>query len=102
PGGGRVRGRLGRVLATGDDDSGGVGGGKAGVERPDHQHGQGAAEDLGGDERRDGGGGDTGERVGEHAADGDRRVGEAGGRGEKVRRAHVGAPPPPPVPRPRR
>ena len=35
--------------------------------------------------------GDPGEGVGEHPADGDGRVGEAGGGGEPVRRADVGA-----------
>jgi arsenite methyltransferase len=42
-------------------------------------------------ESGNGGGGDAGERVGEHAADGHGGVGERGRRGEPVRRADVGA-----------
>ena len=50
-----------------------------------------AAHDLGADEGRGRGRGDPGEGVREHPADGDGRVGEAGGGGEPVRRADVGA-----------
>src|SRR5579859_3918186 len=45
-------GQLSRVLVVRNDDLGRVGRGQPRVERPDHQHGQGAADDLGGDERR--------------------------------------------------
>src|SRR5215469_15302757 len=65
--------------------------GEVGIQGPDHHHRQRAADDLGGDERRDRRGGDAGEGVREHPSDGDRRVGEAGRGGEEVRRPDVGA-----------
>src|SRR6516164_9923847 len=80
----RSAGLLGWILMVGDDDVGRVGRGRPRIQRADHEHGQGAADDLGGDERRGRGGGDAGEGVGEHPAYGDRRVGEAGGGGEEV------------------
>ena len=49
------------------------------------------ADDLGRDEARDRRRRDAGEGVGEHAPDGDGRVGEAGRAGEEVGRADVGA-----------
>src|SRR5215469_12881474 len=60
-----------------DDGDGGIGRGDAGVQHADKQDGQPAPDDLRGDERRGRRRSDPGERVGEHPADRDRRVGEA-------------------------
>src|SRR6185437_13844672 len=61
------------------------------VEELDDEHARDAAAYLREDEDRGGRRGDAGERVGEHAADGDRGVREAGGGGEPVGGADVGA-----------
>src|SRR5262245_47891947 len=65
----------GLVILVGDDDLGGLGGRDGRIQRLDDHQGQQPADDLGGNERRHGGGGDTGEGVRKHPADGDRRVG---------------------------
>ena len=44
------------VPVVGDDDVSGLRGREAGIQRPDHGHGQGPADNLGGDEGRRGGG----------------------------------------------
>src|SRR5215468_9623197 len=84
-------GLLGLVLVMRDDDLRRLRWGETGIQGPDHHHGQRAADDLGGDERRDRRGGDAGEGVREHPPYGDRRVGEAGRGGEEVCRPDVGS-----------
>src|ERR1700683_2683186 len=54
------------------------------VQEPDEQHSGDPAAELRGDEYRGRGRRDAREAVGKHPADGDRGVGEAGGRGEPV------------------
>src|ERR1700684_1219776 len=66
------------VQFAGNGDVGGFAGGDAGVQGFDHGDGERTAGELGGDEGRRGGRGDAGEGVGEHPADGDGRIGEAG------------------------
>src|SRR5262249_23222723 len=72
-------GGAGGVWGGGPAAPAGGGGGRPREERPDHQTRQGTADDLGGDERQSRRGRDAGERGREHAADGDRGVGETGG-----------------------
>ena len=81
----------GREIVMRNDDVGGVLDGEVWIERADEGVGQGAADELREHERWDGRGGDAGERVGEDPADADGGVGEAGGAGEPVRGADVGA-----------
>ena len=70
---------------------GGLGGCHAGVEDPDDTEGHQAADDLSRDEVGDGRRCDARETVGEHAPDGDGRVGEAGRTREEVGGTDVGA-----------
>ena len=78
-------------VRVGHDDVSGLLGCDVGVERPQHDDRDDAADELGDHVARDRGGRDPGEGVGEHAADVDRGVREAGRAGEEVRRADVGA-----------
>src|SRR5690348_260623 len=81
----------GRPAVVRDDDAGGFGGGDGRVQRLDDRDGERPADDLRADEAEYRVRGDPGEGVGEHPADGDGRVGEAGGGREPVRRADVSA-----------
>src|SRR5580704_406046 len=56
----------GLVALVRDDDASGLRRGEAGIQRPDDHHGQGATDDLSGDERRNRRRGDAGEGGGEH------------------------------------
>ena len=62
-----------------------------GIQRGDQRQPDQRADELGGDESGYRAGGDAGEGVGEHPADGHGRVGERGGAGEPVGGADVGA-----------
>src|SRR6476660_9875855 len=67
-----------RPAVVRDDDAGGLGGGDGRVQRLDDRDGERPADDLRAYEAEHRARGDPGEGVGEHPADGDGLVGEAG------------------------